>query len=536
MHCVAPRAGLDAYFSSGFAVLPSESLSSGWPVNNIDSGFRRIPSDVFAFEGAELLIFFNESLPSDRRIIIDYYPPGTTIFPITNSLERLTLRPEPGTLIRYTVDSDRLMPGGYIGVGMQQQRTTWIVSSQFDQQKMNFIIIGNPAGAAVNSQTVMLGDAFFVTGVNATDGVASVSVGDIAHAYDANVDPSSLTRINTRSVFTDGIIYRVNVDSATYAPYLPASLSYGRAFAAATPMYTASGVDDVQHVIIPGYLLKDDPDAPTDAPHTVTCNIVNPFGPDGPPVSRTYTRQIGNYPTPVTPWFTGKFVDVPVIGSNNLNATGRPAVLPAQAPPTVVHAQPNTYDLPAVNITMPDRLDPGPIMFERSTGAFHRIIVYIDPGVNATACTLTSMTSMQSYPMEDVEFPLRYYPKYKVFLESQIATDEPFRYNCQTATGNMSGTVLADQPAFIGLLANVTGGNDVFGWGGGTEFLGIGLVGFLGLMSCLVGYNRKNLAPAAVTFVVAIGLMGYFGILNVSESLLAALIVVVILAVFQRRQ
>ena len=62
------------------------------------------------------------------------------------------------------------------------------------------------------------------------------------------------------------------------------------------------------------------------------------------------------------------------------------------------------------------------------------------------------------------------------------------------------------------------------------------MIGFLGLMSCLVGYNRKNLAPAAVTFVVAIGLMGYFGILKVSESLLAAVIVVVILAVFQRRQ
>ena len=55
-------------------------------------------------------------------------------------------------------------------------------------------------------------------------------------------------------------------------------------------------------------------------------------------------------------------------------------------------------------------------------------------------------------------------------------------------------------------------------------------------MSCMVGFNRKHLAPAAVTFVVGIGLMGYFGIMEVTEAALAAVVVVVILAVFQRRQ
>ena len=64
--------------------------------------------------------------------------------------------------------------------------------------------------------------------------------------------------------------------------------------------------------------------------------------------------------------------------------------------------------------------------------------------------------------------------------------------------------------------------------------MGIGIIGFLGLMSCMVGYNRKNLAASAVTFVVAIGMMGYFGILNVTEAMMAALITVTILAVFQR--
>ena len=54
------------------------------------------------------------------------------------------------------------------------------------------------------------------------------------------------------------------------------------------------------------------------------------------------------------------------------------------------------------------------------------------------------------------------------------------------------------------------------------------------MFGALVGYNRKNLAASAVTFVLAIGLMGYFGILNVTESVMAAIVTVVILAVFQR--
>ena len=74
---------------------------------------------------------------------------------------------------------------------------------------------------------------------------------------------------------------------------------------------------------------------------------------------------------------------------------------------------------------------------------------------------------------------------------------------------------------------------DRFGWGS-PQFLGLGIIGFMGLLSCMVGFNRKNLAASAVTFTIGIGLMGYVGILNVTESVMAAVVVVTILAVFQR--
>ena len=110
--------------------------------------------------------------------------------------------------------------------------------------------------------------------------------------------------------------------------------------------------------------------------------------------------------------------------------------------------------------------------------------------------------------------------------------EESFTYSCEYDGQVHTGTVLAKAPMYRSLIQDLTH-TDIFGWGS-PQFLGIGIIGFLGLMSCMVGYNRKNLAASAVTFVVAIGMMGYFGILNVTEAMMAALITVTILAVFQR--
>ena len=110
--------------------------------------------------------------------------------------------------------------------------------------------------------------------------------------------------------------------------------------------------------------------------------------------------------------------------------------------------------------------------------------------------------------------------------------EESFTYSCKYDGQVHTGTVLAKAPMYRSLIQDLTH-TDIFGWGS-PQFLGIGIIGFLGLMSCMVGYNRKNLAASAVTFVVAIGMMGYFGILNVTEAMMAALITVTILAVFQR--
>ena len=549
VHCTAPRAGLDAYFSSGFPITSYASINrDDWYTADVIGRLNNAASEYFAFDSATIYVFFKSGIPVlgsgvlDYKLSIQYYPAGTTTFTTnTSNTERVSLGKSiaPGTIVKITVNPDDLEVGGYVGArlfrvdGLHPSTVVTYSPVPSDQQaKVNYVIVGSPAGADVNTQTVMFGDQFTASGADVPTSSVSIKTGDIISMSKPDNYVTSVRQINTDGVYTTGTIFRANVDNATYTPYTSGDRKYA---SVATPMYTAAGTDNDNNIVVPGYMLSDK--AGTTGPHNITCNIINPWGADGANVTRSYNPHTGSYPVPATPWFTGSFRAVSVVGSNALNLNLAAATLPNQ-PPTVLlpHINTTVYNLPAVDFTFPDRLEPGPIMFERSTGANHRIILYSEPAINVTACKLTSMTSMQSSQMENLTWPPRYYPKYDVFLESKIAFDEPFRYNCQTAAGNMSGTIIADQPAFIGLLANVTGGNDVFGWGGGQDFLGIGLVGFLGLMSCMVGFNRKNLAPAAVTFVIAITLMGYFGILEVSEALLAAIIVVVILAVFQRRQ
>ena len=74
-----------------------------------------------------------------------------------------------------------------------------------------------------------------------------------------------------------------------------------------------------------------------------------------------------------------------------------------------------------------------------------------------------------------------------------------------------------------------------FGWGGDTNFLGLGIVGVMCLMSAMVGFNRKHLPASAVIFITLIGAFGYFGLLNVTETVMGALVMLAILMVFQRQ-
>ena len=74
---------------------------------------------------------------------------------------------------------------------------------------------------------------------------------------------------------------------------------------------------------------------------------------------------------------------------------------------------------------------------------------------------------------------------------------------------------------------------DRFGWGA-PDFLGLGIVGVMGIMTAMVGFSRKNLPASAVMFAVVIGGFGWAGLMNITEAVMAGITVAVILIVFQR--
>ena len=114
------------------------------------------------------------------------------------------------------------------------------------------------------------------------------------------------------------------------------------------------------------------------------------------------------------------------------------------------------------------------------------------------------------------------------------------RLSC--AVGLSSGTSIEHRTIELG-TADVLGPgaqqflaayqDDTFGWGA-PDFLGLGLVGVMGIFSAMVGFSRKNLPASAVIFASVIGALGWFGIMEVSEVVMSGIVVATILLVFQR--
>ena len=97
-------------------------------------------------------------------------------------------------------------------------------------------------------------------------------------------------------------------------------------------------------------------------------------------------------------------------------------------------------------------------------------------------------------------------------------------------------TIQAGTPGVLGpgaVLAIAAYQDDRLGWGA-PDFMGLGLVASMGLITAMVGFSRKNLAGSAIIFAAVIGAMGWIGLMNVTEAMMAGITVAVILIVFQR--
>lgn len=96
------------------------------------------------------------------------------------------------------------------------------------------------------------------------------------------------------------------------------------------------------------------------------------------------------------------------------------------------------------------------------------------------------------------------------------------------------GTVPAAAALGVGAQTFLTAyEDDTFGWGS-PDFLGLGLVGVMGILSAMAGFSRKNLPASAIVFAVVIGAFGWLGLMDVPEVVMSGITVAAILIVFQR--
>ena len=135
VHCAAPRAGLDAYFASGFPIVPKGVMSHGehWYAGHVSDGFNLIGSDLFAFESATIYVWFDSGIPTFVPIsgeggaastagyflVITYYPAGTTVFPVsTTTTDRVQLG--------RTIGDDKIITDGAGSTSLATYRTALI--------------------------------------------------------------------------------------------------------------------------------------------------------------------------------------------------------------------------------------------------------------------------------------------------------------------------------------------------------------------------------------------------------------------------
>lgn len=260
------------------------------------------------------------------------------------------------------------------------------------------------------------------------------------------------------------------------------------------------------------------------------CQTHNPFGSDAAQTySFQYQPRVGAVPAFLYPWYTGDFTGArPTLLPTGVQITGGQGGI-TQIPGSIL-GFPSTHNgtltpFKFVAPTIP------PIANGTSSVIRTADQVFVTLGGNDTKgeCVIYSRTLIKNHTVSGPQFV----NGSSVFV-ANVSASEPLTYTCQSGGREHTGQSLPHTPYYttlIGMLENET----LTGWTGSSEYLGLGIMGVLGLLSCMVGFSRTYIARGAVVFIIGISVMGWIGILSLSEALFSGVIVIVILAVFQRR-
>ena len=85
-------------------------------------------------------------------------------------------------------------------------------------------------------------------------------------------------------------------------------------------------------------------------------------------------------------------------------------------------------------------------------------------------------------------------------------------------------------PVITQIIDNI---NLQYNWGG-AEFMGFGIIGVMGILSAMAGFQRFHLPSAIVIFLGVTFAMAYFKLLTIPETVIQAVLVMAILTIFQR--
>ena len=595
LHCVAPASGYDAYIASGIIMGSGRMYySPTWYSTDVSSwphkftGADRIdPGNLL--HGGQIVAVVDPAGGGQGtgyyRPGVYYYPDSTTEFDHTKFRDASSAIDRSGqanaeVLLMIDLDEDLLRERGYLIITYP-----WVTNPPqqvYPSADPSYFLYSTLPGGPGSWQTFEYEPSLlWKTGEPAVN--TTMKTGNIAMGYNIDMNAKHLSLIGRGS---EGDYFREVADGSftalhTWAPghYQPIEPYW----------YPGVTTSPINVLTIPYYKLYDDPDNDSTS-YTLTCQIVNPWGTEDLFSHRhTYTpRTTPVLSTYAQSWFTGNFTP-PVQEPGGLNIAGihgNTTVLPEPVAHTPVVAPPQ---LPIGSVTnqtlhlstsvLPNitRVDPPPIGGYYTSNNYLDLVTQVEPGSRTspvspirTSCEVTSKTHLVPlYPIRNVgninsDAPTTgmyhqlygrvnmSHPGYDADTSTCVdgegtisrtcarqpglilppSPDESFVYSCQYNGTVHAGTVLAEEPIYVNMLNSLTT-QDRFGWGS-PQFLGLGIIGFMGLLSCMVGFNRKNLAASAVTFTIGIGLMGYVGILNVTESIMAAVVVVTILAVFQR--
>ena len=313
------------------------------------------------------------------------------------------------------------------------------------------------------------------------------------------------------------VLYRVSV-GGTYDPFADSSIENSKKYAVHLRPQWSAQTEDLQEIVIPGSRITES--------GVVTCSIGNPWGADGANTTYSYTKPSR---TPAvsqsSSWYTGIFESSDEFRSYHPGGVTLPGVPTA---PGVVTSRPNSTiiidDLPGLLIP-PNTMN----VTRTNTTGVESLVISGLRSEDFKGCEVFSLTQVKY--LEGASSMTGGVINFTV----PVDYDEPVRYTCHINNGTVRGTELAAAPLYLDLLRQINQEN-IFGWDSGNDFLGFGVVGFLALLSCTVGYNRRHLVSAGITFVLGIGLMGYLEILTVPQMLMSFLLVILILVIFQRRQ